>query len=478
MKGVLGGRALLPSLACAVVLLASPSHAAKVPKTGPLSLVDAPHTDADPVMDGAATSFEEWTDGVAYPDLFGIGRDARAGWYWLEQREDWEATSVATSDASVLSGRTLFVAHDITGSADARSPLYQFRVQEDADWNSFSFPTPRGVVTIWVFANGNAADDSDWLDAAEGLAASGLAPEGTGPDLIDDRGFIARLDGDPASDRHWFPGDPEPGDAGWDPEVFYGCFGRASFGQSFQDVGLDLNPADAVPHEVYEFCCTYPPDEPPDESVWFEVVVLKVDDRIVRLWVLRGDLWLHFWEPPPFIPTGRPPVRDRFDQMGQRLQSIAYSVSVLDPDAGKAVNFAAQSFFDVFTAIGENDARGAFDHNEAGLRSALEASRAGYTELLRNDMVHSLAGAQDKVLTEILTLDLSGGSLPPSGGLTGKSSEDPSVALRKAYKALGSAGKKLAKIRESGGAPSGQWVAALKLYRKAFNALTGDAAGR
>lgn len=454
---------------------APPAWAAKVPKTGVLSLADVTHTDAQPLVDGGATSLEEWEDGAAYPHLFGIGKDVRSGWCWLEQRDDWDATSVQTASRAVVPGRTLFVALDMTGSADPKSPLHGLRVQEDSDWASLSLPTPRGTVTIWVLAGADDPDDADWLEAAGGLASSVLVPEGPGANGIDDRGFVVRLDGDPSTDRHWFPGDPEPGDSGWDPEDFYGCFGRASFGQSFQDVGLDLDPADAAPHETYEVACTYPPAEPPQDSWWWPAVVLEAQGRLAGIWLHRGGFWLHFHEPPPLVPVGQPPVGDRFRGIGQKLQEKALELAYSNPTAGDHLKFAAASFFDVFAAIEQGDLSGAGRTVPTAIHHIDEARRNGADDdEVRNQETHGLAATRDMADLKILELAL-GGAGTPIG--TFKSSPGPSDALAKAYKALRAAGKKLESIRQSGGEPSGLWMAAMKQYAKALGALEDSSAG-
>ena len=127
------------------------------------------------------------------------------------------------------------------GSGDEKNFLYQFRLDEDWDWNSFEFPTPDGKTTIWVFDGTNETDDTTWLPSSEGLSESPLLAQGSDPDKIEDIGFIARLNEDPSTDVHWKPGMPEPGDPGWVWEDWHWVFGRHTFGQSFQFTGLDTD---------------------------------------------------------------------------------------------------------------------------------------------------------------------------------------------------------------------------------------------
>jgi hypothetical protein len=203
--------------------------------------------------------------------------------------------------------------------------LHHFQVDDDHDWNSFEFSVPNGKATIWVFDNVDEPDDSTWLPHAEGLDQSRLIPEGSGMNQIDDRGFIARLNDDPSTDVHWFEGTPEPGDAAWDWRDWHYVFGRHHFGTSFQDVGLDTDPENNVPHEVYEFYAYNPrldpndpgDGEPPPYCIWWDWVtttekrsktVIVIKDGSPRRAtltqtfkkkkpVLRGQFWLHMLPP-------------------------------------------------------------------------------------------------------------------------------------------------------------------------------------
>ena len=326
-------------LAAALVLAASAAAQNTPSHTKPFFLpVNIPATDEDPVMDGAATSNPEWEDGMLLPDSFFFGAASRSGFYWFERKNDWNAIpagALVDGAGLVYEGLTLFVAHDIVGSSDPENPLHQFQVDEARDWNSFEFNVPSGRATIWVFDAVNDTDDGDWLPYAEGLDTSSLIPELTDPDRIDDRGFIARLNDDPSTDVHWFETDPEPGDAGWDWETWHYVFGRRSFGQSFQDLGLDPDPENAVDHEVYE-ACSYRPDYDPDDDdppppfcLWWDVeeeTEVEVKDVMVmkdgtptkakvtvsktkQVPILKGQWWLHYWDEQVFgigVPEASP----------------------------------------------------------------------------------------------------------------------------------------------------------------------------
>jgi len=154
---------------CAIVPISRPNPFVH---PDPFSLGEAPFVQTDPLMDGKATSREEWANGVRLPDIFYAGPTARAGFYYFESRESWQATSVRTGATMTYPGHTQFIAHDLVGSSDPTSILYHFQLDEDHDWNSFSVVTPSGNVTIWVFDDQDDPDDSDWLPAAEGLDRS------------------------------------------------------------------------------------------------------------------------------------------------------------------------------------------------------------------------------------------------------------------------------------------------------------------
>lgn len=291
-------------LASAAVLCGGVAFAMGVP-------ADAPFVDVDPVVDGADSFVGEWTDGLAAPDGFTdpITLASPAGTFYYENRDDWKATSSSAATAT-YPGPTFFVAHDIWGAPTGG--FAGFRSNDAGDWNYVKVTYASGrVVECWNFgghtttpapphADVNELDDGLWLADAVGLMSSSLIPEGTASDFIDDRGFIVRRDEDPSTDRHWFPGDPEPGDAGWDWDDFYGCFARSGFNKTFQDNLTDPDPAHAANHECYEWCF--------HESVWnppplqcTQIRIEWVDPPKRALVFVAPDWWVHFGDPP--IPT-------------------------------------------------------------------------------------------------------------------------------------------------------------------------------
>lgn len=308
----------------------------------PFSLADVPFTQIDPRIDGRATNRAEWEGAVRLPDIFFAGPTSRAGFYYFQSRMKWKATSVGSNAVTTYPGHVFGVAHDIVGSSDNDNILYRFQVDDKHDWNSFEFVVPSGKATIWVFDNEDDQDDRKWLPYAENLDRSQLIPEGAGGNKIDDRGFIVRLNDDPTTDVHWFEGKPEPGDPSWDWSDWHYVFGRHHFGTSFQDVGIDTDPENAVPHEVYEFFA-YDPNLTPGGGggggggagtgtgtgpgapkplpwcIWWEweTVTKKKSRRVIVIKdgsptratltqtfkskkpVLRGQFWLHYI-PPEF----------------------------------------------------------------------------------------------------------------------------------------------------------------------------------
>jgi len=260
----------------------------------PLSLASAKFTAYDPIIDGRATFYDEWKDATKIPDLFTDGIIPNGGFYYVERKVNWNATS-PSGNSSVIPGLTLFIAHDINGYPTGN--LSHFQRPESDDWNVMEIPTPGGTVTCWVLAQENTLDDTQWLPQS-GLANSALIPEGTGNDLINDTGYIVRLNNNPSTDRHWFPGYPAPGDPSWFTigAQYYWTFGNWNFSDSFYTTGLD---ASSYPNEEYEWAFTFT-EETPKFCVWWEKIWIKIDDKYVQVWVLRGQIWLHLppWDWP------------------------------------------------------------------------------------------------------------------------------------------------------------------------------------
>ncbi len=281
---------------------------------------DAPFVTVDPRVDGAASfatgaaTPDEWGDALRTSDSFldPATGTTPGGTFYHEEKDSWTATS-ASGNSATYPGTTYFVAHDIWGAATGL--FASFRVNDLGDWNSVEVETPNGSTReVWCFGGflGNTPphatvapfedvdepDDGTWITDAGGLMSSALIPEVGGPNLIDDRGFIVRLNGDPSTDRHWFPGMPEPGDPGWDWNAFYGCFARAGFNQTFQSTEIDPVAAHAADHEVYEWC---------------------------------------FHDAPAILPTPSPPVPEA------PLQCLAWKIKFLDPPK-RFIIFVAPDF--------------------------------------------------------------------------------------------------------------------------------------
>jgi hypothetical protein len=278
---------------------------------------DIPFVTVDPRVDGADSFPGEWTDALITSDGFvdpttGITPGGR--FYW-ENKTDWMATSSAGNTA-LYPGPTLFIAHDIFGAATGL--FASFRTNDPGDWNYVKIVTSAATtVECWNFggfsnpttpphvppSDLDAPDDGVWLPDAAGLGSSSLIPEGAGPNLIVDVGFIVRLNEDPSTDRHWMPGFPEPGDPGWDWADYYGCFARAGFNKTFQTNGTDTVAAHDFEHEVYEWCFheALPVMPPPLQCLEWRAELIDPPKR----WVIfvAPDWFIHFGPPPvPAIP--------------------------------------------------------------------------------------------------------------------------------------------------------------------------------
>jgi hypothetical protein len=310
------------SLTAGSAFAGEPAAAVFVPGGVPL---DIPFVSVDPRVDGADSFPGEWTDALVVPDAFAdpVTGATPAGFFYLENKTSWTATS-KTASITAYPGPTLFIAHDIFGAATGT--FTEFRSNDAGDWNHVRVHASNGaVVDCWCFGGFstnapphvppvdlNEPDDGKWLPDAVGLGASALIPEGPVGDLIDDRGFIVRINGDPATDKHWFPGDPQPGDPAWDWNEYYGCFARAGFNKSFQDNLTDPDPSHAFDHEVYEWCfheCTAPippPLQPPIPPPWLPPPLQCTQWKAVL--VDPPKRWVIYVAPNWFIHFGFPPV--------------------------------------------------------------------------------------------------------------------------------------------------------------------------
>jgi len=177
-----------------------------------------------PRIDGAVTSADEWVSATHKDNSMKVGT------YHAEYQRDWQATS-ASADTATYAGVTAFILHD----------LWAYETSELADYNTFTFGFGGQTLTAWIFAGGDEANDATWINNS-----------GLGVAAIDDRGFVVRLNNDPTTDKHWLPGDAEPGDAAWAWGDYYGLFGKAGFNDSAFASGLQKSRAGLKPNEVYE----------------------------------------------------------------------------------------------------------------------------------------------------------------------------------------------------------------------------------
>ena len=205
--------------------------------------------------DGRVSFPAEWDSSAVTPEVLG-GVYGESRWNWL-------ATS-STDSQIVYPWFTGFLLHDMTAA----------RTQDMADWNAFQFGSTAGTVDLWVFANADTANDTTWVRVA-GLDTTSavVRRESSGTNLIDDRGFLVRLNGDPNSDRHWLPGMAEPGDPSFKWSDWYDVFGTSGFNNSSFTQGLQDSVAAA--HEVYEVAFRAVGGGPPPRrcywAYWFQV---------------------------------------------------------------------------------------------------------------------------------------------------------------------------------------------------------------
>lgn len=297
----------------------------------PLTLASFNNTIYDPVIDGWATSYEEWINATKTPDMFSMGAVPNSGFLYLEKKANWTATS-PSGNRSVVPGLSIFVAHDINGYPTGN--LSNFQISQTDDWNVMELPTPQGTVTCWVFARENTLDDSQWLPLS-GLANSPLIPEGIGNDLINDTGYIVRLNNDPLTDRHWFPGFPAPGDPAWLAvgATYYWAFGNWNFSSSFYDKGLDSSP---YPNEEYEWTVRLMGE--PTICYWIQYW-MKIDDQVVPVpgGILMGQWWLHF---SPWWSQAAPVTFTWVDIINLQVANLTSILSSLPPEIQTEVNMA------------------------------------------------------------------------------------------------------------------------------------------
>lgn len=163
----------------------------------------------NPVVDGSFTTRNEYRGANRVRD------DRNVGWFYKEHRQNW-----TVKGKTYPSTITFFDTHLFTDPRYGQLDMY--------DMNSWEYDWGDVAIEVWVFLAGNNPDvlDSTWLD----LSGIGSANYPNG--FNDDGGFLVRLNHNPATDRHWVPGDPEPGDPGWDFANYYGVFAKGGFDNS------------------------------------------------------------------------------------------------------------------------------------------------------------------------------------------------------------------------------------------------------
>lgn len=242
-----------------------------------------PDAGVDPIVDGAFTDAQEYQYANVVPDDLGVGD------FYKEHREDW----MGYTDTI-----TFFENHYFYDSAYGQLDGY--------DLNMWDFKWGDVQVTTWIFLETENTPDQWWLHAVE-LGSSPLID--ANGDLFDDGGFLVRLNDDPNTDRQWKPGDPEPGDAGWNFADYYGVFARGGFNTSANDIGLS-SVTDS--REIYEWSITMDQiaggipgggggDNPPAPGICDPIWELQTKFKEVTDW--KPEMGGHgIWGGPGWIP--------------------------------------------------------------------------------------------------------------------------------------------------------------------------------
>ncbi|MQY71972.1 hypothetical protein GH141_08605, partial [bacterium] len=279
-----------------------------------------PETPHDPtIWDGKATNWEEWAWAGRFPNWFNDGTYPNAGFFYHEHKHGWQAVS-SSGHTAFYPGVVYFLAHDIEGEPPP-SNLSMFRQRDSNDWNVAEYTFEGINVKAWVFGGDDAEVDTAWIKLSDGLQESHLIPEVGGNNLINDAeaSFIVRVYDDPTTDVHWFPGNPEPGDPGWDWSEYYGVFGSYGFNNSFYTTGLDPRAGYEGDNEVYEwaFYWGHPGDEfhPDPDTVFLpqgpappvldslDILTVVIDPPKDTIVYIAPNWWIHFWPPidwPPY----------------------------------------------------------------------------------------------------------------------------------------------------------------------------------
>jgi hypothetical protein len=214
----------------------------------------------DPVADGMFTTVKEYIKANIVPD------DLKVGNLYFEQRENWKVNGIT------YPGITLFINHYFYDPGYGQLDMY--------DLNSWRIEFKNHSVEIWIFLPGNHPDNNDWkwLDTV-GIGAANY-PTG----INDGGGFLVRMDDNPATDRLWHPGDPQPGNPAFDFNDYYGAFGYGGFNSSAFATGYST---ESQNREIYEFVfnINYDPNNPENPQVmgqqlkpceYWQLVIKKV----------------------------------------------------------------------------------------------------------------------------------------------------------------------------------------------------------
>ena len=183
----------------------------------------------EPIPDGSFTDSNEYLFAARKTET--IAGDTVCT-YYTAQDSGWIYNGVTQPN------RTFFVLND----------LYGMQLLEDqANYNIVEASVVRpdntvDTLKVWCFYGDDSADDT-WMQHNLELANYGAS--------FDDRGFLVRLNGDSLSDFHWLPGDPEPGDSGWDGDAAHYCFAAGGWNTSAVDYGYRTN--QPSPNMVYEW---------------------------------------------------------------------------------------------------------------------------------------------------------------------------------------------------------------------------------
>jgi len=240
----------------------------------------------DPVVDGAFSSPLEYANANIVRD------DLNVGDFYKQHIENWTVNSITYSNTI-----TFFDTHFFTDPGYGQLDGY--------DLNSFDYQWGENLVSTWVFLDGDNTPDDWWL-LAVGID-TGASSDYT--NLNDDGGFLVRLNNNPATDKIWTPGSPQPGDPGWDFADYYGVFAGGGFNNSAYTQGYNSVVTDD--REIYEWSITMnhtgggipgaDGDNPDAPGVCSPIWELQTKERKVMDW--KPEMGGHgTWGGPGWIP--------------------------------------------------------------------------------------------------------------------------------------------------------------------------------